>query len=128
MNTLEQQYAAQIYEQVQQYGEKYPDKESKERKKYGSMSHKLPILVRTAGLVQALAFVDSRGKDPHHALLEHLAQVVVEDSASAFLKQSREGGLQTYMYLTKRTLLALTWYKRFAESVLDVAPTESGED
>lgn len=128
MNTLEQEFAAKIYTQVKQYETDYPKEDSKERKKYGSMSHKLPILVRKAGLAQALAFVDSRGQAPHHDLLEHLAQVVVDDNTSELLKQSRESDLQTYMYLTRRTMLALAWYKRFAQSILKVKSTDSGEE
>lgn len=128
MNTLEQQFAAQIYAQVKKYEDNYPKEDSKERKKYGSMSHKLPILVRTAGLAQALAFVDSRGKDPHHDLLGHLAQVVVNSNTSELLRQSRESDLQAYMYLTRKTMLALTWYKRFAQSILKVEATDDVED
>ena len=73
MKTLEQEFAAEIYTQVVEYGNKN-QKDSPERKQYGSMAHKLPILVRTAGLTQALAFVESRGKEPYRALLRTSCQ------------------------------------------------------
>jgi CRISPR-associated protein Cmr5 len=126
MKTLEQSFAAQIYDQVSAYGGQHP-LDSDERKQYGSMAHKLPVLLHTAGLVQALAFVHSRGKDPHQELLGHLAQVVMEGDVEAFLQQSREVDLQNYIYLTNRTMLALKWYKRFAQSVLKVEPAEEGD-
>lgn len=137
MSNREQEYAARIYEQVKDYGDEH-SKDSKPRKQYGSMAHKLPILVRQAGLVQALAFVETRGKDPHKVLLQNLAEVVLDGdnpTAERLVTESRsaDGGLQAYMYLTEKTLLALTWYKRFAQSVLNVKPTdeddnEGGED
>jgi len=123
MKTLEQELASKIYIQVKAFGDEHP-KESLERNKYGAMSYKLPILVRTAGLVQALSFVDSRGQPPHHKLLEHLAQVVVENDKKTFLDKSRKSDLQEYTYLTLKTMLALKWYKRFAQSVLEVVPTD----
>lgn len=127
MKTLEQKYAEQIYQQVEQFGEQNPEG-TKKRKQYGSMSHKLPVLVRTAGLTQALAFVDSRGKDAHKDLLAHLADVVVGGDTETFLAKSREDELQDYMYLMRKTMLALTWYKRFAQSVLKVEPTDDDEE
>ena len=126
MKTLEQQFAAKIYEQVDQYGDDH-QLGSDERKKYGSMAHKLPKLVKTAGLVQALAFVSSRGKDPHKALLEHLAFVVTDNNTGDFLLQSQNAEIQDYIYLTKRTMLALKWYKRFAQSILKVEPATEGD-
>ncbi len=127
MRTLEQDIAAQVYDQVAKYGEQHA-KGSTECKQYGSMAYKLPILVRTAGLAQALAFVESRGSDPSHKLLEHLAQVVSESSKKDFLDQIRNAEMNMYIYLTRRTMLALKWYKRFAESVLEVTATDEGPE
>ena len=127
MKTLEQEFAADIYEQVAQYGKDNP-KDSSKRKQYGSMAHKLPILVRSAGLTQALAFVDSRGKDAHHDLLNHLASVTAKCEKQEFLQLSRDAELQQTIYLTRRTMLALKWYKRFAQSVLEVEATDEGEE
>ena len=125
MKTLEQQFAAQIYDQVLPY----KGKEEAERKQYGSMTYTLPILVRSAGLAQALAFVASRKKDVYDQLLDHLAKVVLGNTADkeGYLEQSRKAEMQEYMRLTRRTMLALKWYKRFAESVLDVKSTDAND-
>jgi CRISPR-associated protein Cmr5 len=122
MKTMEQEFAGKVYKQVKEREGK-PD-----AKKYGSMAHKLPILIRTAGLAEALAFVESRGKDPLDALLDDLAGVVSGQSRQDFVAQSRSADLQTYVYLTRRSLLALKWFKRFAQSVLGVDATEEGDN
>jgi len=108
---------------VSQYPGHLP-KESKERKRYGSMAHKLPILVRQAGLVQALAFVKSRDKPPYDKLLEHLGETVGE---ADLFETCRTANLTEYIYLAERVMLALKWYKRFAQSVLKVDATEDIE-
>jgi len=117
MLTRDQRYAEQIYQQVSQVPEA-------ERQKYGSMAHKLPILIRTAGLAQALAFVDSRGSDEQKKLLDHIAAVVNEPDLVA---RSRTAELADYMRLTRNVLAALLWYKRFAQSVLGVEAGEEAE-
>jgi CRISPR-associated protein Cmr5 len=118
MKTLEQEMAGLVYAKVKAFEGKT------DAKQYGAMAHKLPILVRTAGLAEALAFVESRGKDPAKALLNDLAQVVSAVEKEKFLEQSRAAPMQEYVYLTRRTMLALKWFKRFSQSVLKVDPTE----
>jgi CRISPR-associated protein Cmr5 len=98
---------------------------------YGSMAHKLPVLIRSAGLAQALAFVQSRGKPPHKELLDHLAKVVLSESADGgqLAKKSRDTEqLSEYMYLTHASVAALVWYKRFAQSVLNVDASDATSD
>jgi CRISPR-associated protein Cmr5 len=128
---LEQKFASKIYEQVTDYKKEKADKNI--YKRYGSMAYTLPILVRTAGLAQALSFVESKSKQdavhPYTYLLNHLAEVVIEEkNGKKLAEQSRSADLKNYMYLTRRTMLALKWYKRFAESVLDVTSTTKMED
>lgn len=123
MLTRNQRYASAIYKQVSQIQSKY---EKKERNEYGSMSHKLPILIRSAGLAQALAFVASRGSDSQQELLEGLAKVVINQDASAddLLTRSRTSPLNQYMQLSQSVMAALLWYKRFAQSVLGVEASQ----
>lgn len=128
---LEQEFASKIYEQVTNYKE--IEKDVKVQKRYGSRAYSLPIMVKTAGLAQALAFVQSKSKGdvkhPYTHLLNHLAEVVIEiPNGSEFAKQSRNANLQEYMYLTRRTMLALKWYKRFAETLLGVTSTTADEE
>lgn len=123
MQTRDQRYAEKIFGQVSQLLQR----PRPEQKQYGSMAHKLPVLIRTAGLAQALAFVEARGKDPHRDLLKHLELTLYGNNAdpNRLVARSRDAKLTEYRQLTHNTLKALMWYKRFAQSVLDV---EAGED
>ena len=125
MHTLQQEYAKKVYKTVESFGQQYI-KGTPERTQYGSMAHKFPVLVRQAGLIQGLAFVHTRGKEVHKVLLEDLAQVVADQSADEFVRQCQEADLTAYMWLTRQTLSALEWFKRFAQSVLEVDPGEEG--
>ncbi|MDQ2809290.1 MAG: type III-B CRISPR module-associated protein Cmr5 [Chloroflexota bacterium] len=133
MRTREQEYAVAVFKRVDKVKKDHPPKDGKGDPyltKYGSMAHKLPVLIRTAGLAQALAFVytreEKRGGEigPLHQLLNDLAEVVLgENDGAKLAKRSREAQLGVYMRLTEQALAALVWYKRFAESVLDVKAT-----
>lgn len=98
-----------------------------ERNKYGAMAHKLPVLIRTAGLAQALGFLDAKSSEKmNERLLKDLASTLGKRD-DELLRESRGENNQSlgdYLRLTQETLAALLWYKRFAQSVLGV---EAGE-
>jgi len=125
MKTLSQEYATSAYKQVSAFGNKYKEG-NPERKQYGAMAHKLPVLVRQAGLIQALVFVETRGKESQRRLLEDLANTLGRADAKTFREECQKADLPDYMWLTRQTLAALEWYKRFAESVLNIKPGEEG--
>ena len=134
MLTREQAYAAKIYAQV--ISEIAPMAPAKQ-KKYGSMAHKLPVLIRVAGLAQALQFVESRGSNEHRRLLKHLALTLdytddggdnAPTAEAKMLAESRTLGIAAYMHLTQRALTALQWYKRFAQSVLKVEAGDQADN
>lgn len=131
MQTRNQKLAVDIFAKVSEFRGRFTDEHDKVKKEhetkvklYGSLAHKLPVLIRQAGLAQALAFVDARGRDTQKDLLTHLS-LTVKKSEDGLLTRSREANLGEYVQLTRETLAALTWYKRFAQSVLEV---EAGED
>lgn len=127
MLTRHQSYAARIFEQVNELRE-CTEWTEKERKKYGSMAHRLPVLIRKAGLAQALAFVEARCGTEGQRLLDHLAVVIGEKTRSELLCRSRTASLPDYMHLTRQVLAALFWYKRFAQSVLNVEAGDNSEE
>ena len=139
MLTLDQQYAISAHQRVTKIKEKYLDEE-KSRNKYGSTAHKLPILIRTAGLAQALAFVETRGKNdgkdkdgkkrenPYKDFLQDLEATVGTNGQGTLAKRAREAELEDYMLLTQQVLHALLWYKRFAQSILDVDASTTVDD
>lgn len=127
MRTREQEYAVKVFERVQARA----TLDKKKRDAYGAMAHNLPVLIRTAGLTQALAFVQARHKEenaPPRLLLTDLAHVLGKPNLVAL---SRTAHLPEYLRLTSDTLQALLWFKRYAESVLGVdiatAATQSDE-
>lgn len=130
MQTRDQAYAVKIFRQVkEEVRERHRDKRYVDA--YGSMAHKLPVLIRSAGLAQALEFVEARGKPAHRDLLDHLAEVVLGtgNGRGRLREQSRETtDLREYMRLTHESLAALLWYKRFAQSVLDVKDASHERD
>ena len=124
MQTREQKYAELTYNQVHAiWGE-----DKTYHKKYGSLAHKLPILVHQAGLAQALAFAATRKPDAQQELLKHLAATVIDDDFDELLKQSRESSMLEYMRLSEDVMLALTWYKRYVQFVLGVDSTVDDEE
>lgn len=158
MQTREQEYAEIIFGQVNDFKDAAhnrhkdkPQQAKQEIDQYGSMAHQLPVLVRTAGLAQALTFVEARGKPAHKQLLDDLALVFDKETREklAAAKQeankqeankpeplpspgaklaaaARTSDLPAYMRLTQQVLAALIWYKRFAQSVLDVESGDKG--
>jgi CRISPR-associated protein Cmr5 len=121
LTSRSQRYAAAVYSKVKAIKDD-PDKSRPFYKKYGGMAHKLPVLIRTAGLVQALAFVEekSNGNAAWRRLLDDLYDVVGKTNDETLFDASIKENLFSYMHLTRKTMDALIWFKRFAVSVLDV--------
>lgn len=115
MQTREQLYAKTVYEKVAERKNQY---QQEDKNKYGSMAHKLPILIRSAGLCQSLEFINTR-KDAQRDILADLAAVIGHTETS-LLTRSREAQITEYMLLTEHALAALLWFKRYAQSVLEV--------
>jgi CRISPR-associated protein Cmr5 len=119
MQTRDQIYAVTVYEQVSNI------RREPEYKKYGAMAHKLPILIRTAGLAQALAFVEARGKEIQKRLLIDLKATIEPNDPRTLLVHAQSADLSEYMRLTQQIMAALLWYKRFAQSILGVDASEA---
>lgn len=120
LRTRDQERAATAYECV------HSVKDAAYADDYGRMALKLPVLVRSAGLAQALAFVEAKGtsKDGYKKLLEHIGRVTGEtDLAQA----SRSAPLSRYMQLTHEVLAACLWFKRFSQSVLNADASKGDE-
>lgn len=128
MRTLEQRFASDVYEKVNAYAQAHPQ-DDPQRKRYGAMAQELPVLIHTAGLAQALAFVDAKAtganEKPYRQLLDDLAGVLEFADRAKLAEKSREvPTLAEYADLTRRALLALTWFKRFSQSILKVDATQ----
>jgi CRISPR-associated protein Cmr5 len=118
MKTLQQHMAVSALDRVKAFK---GNATAEAQDKYSTMARKLPVLILSAGLVEALAFVESRGDNAQTRLLDDVAHTVNwpgATSAETLAERSRTAELGEYMLLTRRVIDALTWYKRYAESVL----------
>lgn len=101
---------------------------------YGGLCHSFPVMVRTCGLCQALAFSKAKageGKDSrekaHALLLKHVQEVLGVNGD--LLNAVREASTSQYMLYTRRILTSWVYFKRFAESILKVSSSaEVGGD
>jgi len=133
-----------------------PNEQRPERKAYGSLAHRLPALIRTSGLASALVFIETRdGKEGHKAFVEDFKEALaalakevgvsapknqnipIPNQTAARLKSGASTGdvtqlvleldLTSYQLLTLEALALAMWFKRFAQSVLGVSPTEESQ-
>jgi len=122
--TLEQARAAMAYAHIRTVTVK------EEQVLYGSMALKLPALIRSAGLCQALYFVKSRPKPVLKTLLDHLGEQLHRvdadiDDMESLCARARATDLAQYVWLTREALAAASWYGRLARSEWGVV---AGED
>jgi CRISPR-associated protein Cmr5 len=125
--TLEQQRASMAFEHLAVVTEET------DRKVYGGMALKLPALIRSAGLCQALYFVKSRRKDPLNILLSHLSQQLARvdpgiTNMDSLCEKTREADAAGYIWLTREALASVTWYGRLARSEWGVDPSEATKE
>ena len=127
MATLEQRRARLAFDHVNDVKAR---RSPAAQKKYGSMVHAMPTLLRSAGLSQALHFVASRSDENQRLLLDHLAVQLHRidesiDGPEKLLARVREVELPRYLRLTSEALACATWYRRFVQGVLRVEAGDS---
>ncbi|MBX2990247.1 MAG: type III-B CRISPR module-associated protein Cmr5 [Bacteroidetes bacterium] len=136
MKTRAQRHLELASELVLKVAQKYPQEDNKVRKTYGSLCHSFPVMVRTCGLCQAVAFSkakaagdDSRIADAHRLLLEHLGELLhaVNSAISKddVVSPIRSASATVYMLYTRQILTSWIYFKRFAESILKVQAGEN---
>jgi CRISPR-associated protein Cmr5 len=127
MATLDQQRAQAAFKDVSALAD--PGRAAA-AKKYASIVHKLPALITSAGLCQALHFIQARGNPDQLLVLDHLAsQLKRVDSGIAnrqqLMEKVRTAELGTYLRLTQEAFTCAAWYRRMVQGVLKI---EAGED
>ena len=132
MKTRQQEMAGAVYEKISAYQTLHKeDGSSNCIDLYGGMAMKLALLVQNAGLVQALAFVQAKAsgerEEPYQTLLNDIAAVVLGEEEKQLLDLSMRAEISEYMFLTRQTMLALEWFKRFSQSILKLSPTDNTE-
>lgn len=115
-------YMKQAHVDVQRVKETISDE--KVWKAYGALCHQVPMLVLTNGLALTAAFIESKAKPggPHELVRNHLANVLGLPPGTNLRTYLTNLKLtpEQYMLDTFTVLDAWIFYKRFAESILDV--------
>lgn len=131
MATLDQRRAALAFEHVSELVG-----DAKNAQKYASMVHKLPALLASAGLCQALHFVESRSDEQRahqRKLVDHLAKQLERTdpkitSAAKLLERARQANLAEYLRLTEETIACAAWYRRMVQAVLKMEATDADRE
>ncbi|MER3480108.1 MAG: type III-B CRISPR module-associated protein Cmr5 [Meiothermus sp.] len=104
----------------------HPDPSPQSTKgRYQALCQNFPVMVRTMGLAQALAFAEAKkGEEKglpqaYGLLLEHVARVL-ELPPGQLLNTVKTDHAGQYMHRTRRVLEAWVFFKRMAESQLEV--------
>ena len=101
------------------------------KKEYGALAHKLPGMILQNGLAQTTGFLLAKGKPEHLALLDDLNAVLLAPGAvsttttdgPALHDRVIQSKLTETMHLTRRSLEASGWIKRYVQGVLRVDAT-----
>jgi len=99
------------------------------QKKYGALAHKLPGLILQNGLAQATGFLIAKGKDEHWAVLDdlrailHATQATTAANRADLHQEIIAADLTQTMLLTRRSLEAAGWMKRYVQGVLGIDAT-----
>ncbi len=112
MRTRAQKWAEDAYNRVKARAQ------GDKAEKYKDMALKFPVLVRQAGLSQALAFVASRGEEAHKNLVNDLAKTLGREGLDALAREAMGAELLAYLRLTREVLGVAEWYKRFAQALI----------
>jgi CRISPR-associated protein Cmr5 len=98
------------------------------KKEYGSLAHKLPVLILQNGLAQATGFLLAKGKDEHLALLDDLAHLLGDAGGKTLHQTVIAADVAQTMLLTRRGLEAAGWLKRYVQGVLKVNATGAEDE
>lgn len=110
--SLEQQRAKFAWERVQGCS-----------KDYTNLAKAAPALIMNNGLMQALAFYQSKGKKHHLALNQHLCEwlrqrgIVPQADFASVMGALHGADAATFRRATEETLALLKWIRQFAAAV-----------
>ena len=134
IRSIEQGRAKFAYDQVKDIADLDPDQdgldpEEAERikdlqKKYKSGAKKLPVLIKTNGLGQALAFINNRdsGHKELYAMIGqwlHCKHLLELDEDANLVNVVISKTSSEYRRLTTETLALLNWVRRFVDGLMD---------
>lgn len=124
---IEQGRAKYAFDKVRNVSEYGPDSL---KKAYKSAAKKLPVLIKTNGLGQSLAFIKGRN-DGYIKLYEQIGDWLQTEDAKALVPpgelvdQVIQLQSSDYRQVTLETLAMLNWIRRFVDGLMtDVEPSD----
>ena len=96
---------------------------------YGALAHKLPGMILENGLAQATGFLLAKGNPEHRVLLDDLcvvlraAETTTASDGPRLHQEVLNSDLDRTLILTRLSLEAAGWLKRYAQGVLRVDAT-----
>jgi CRISPR-associated protein Cmr5 len=98
------------------------------QKTYGGLCHEFPVMVRTCGLCQAVAFSldKAEGNEAHALLLDHVSSVL-GIPRNQLAQRIETMPTTEYMLATRKVVSAWLFFKRFAVSILKVKGAHEAE-
>lgn len=126
MRTRDQRRAEGAYSRVAKR------KGSKTEAEYKRFVKRFPALTMNAGLAQAVAFAESKASEESNDLpgiLDDIAALIDPGLAGvAYAQEVRTAGIERYQWLTRETLAATGWLKRYAEALLRDPDSDQEDD
>ena len=107
-----------------------------DKEKYGALAHKLPGMILENGLAQATGFLLAKDTPEHRVLLDDLcvvlraAETTTAGDGSGLHQGIIDSDVDRTLMLTRRSLEAAGWLKRYAQGVLrvDATGTRAADD
>ncbi|HNC87022.1 MAG TPA: type III-B CRISPR module-associated protein Cmr5 [Agitococcus sp.] len=124
METRDQKYAKAAFPKVS------AQKNTAIEKGYRTLALNFPVMVLQSGLAQAVGFLMAKAnsQNEYAVYLNDLASILLNKDAKALHDDIINSPLANYQHLTRQTLEASAWLKRYSQSLLTKkSETESAE-
>ncbi len=98
-------------------------KDSNIKTQYRTLALNFPTMIMQSGLVQAIGFLQAKGKPEHQKMLQHMAHLLgYHNGEQANIERLKNEILQSnltqYQLLTRKALNASGWLKRYTQALL----------
>ncbi|MCY3843817.1 MAG: type III-B CRISPR module-associated protein Cmr5 [Acidobacteria bacterium] len=129
MNVRTHAVARAAYECVAARRDETKGIQGADNKRYGALAHKLTGMILANGLAQATGFLLAKGNREHLELLDDLCAVLratettTAGDGAGLHQEIIDSDLERTLMLTRRSLQAGGWLKRYVQGVLRVDAT-----
>ncbi|MDI1224022.1 MULTISPECIES: type III-B CRISPR module-associated protein Cmr5 [Acinetobacter] len=87
--------------------------------KYRTLALNLPTMIMQSGLAQTIGFLMAKSKEEHRSFLDHIATLLNFNTPEDFHKAILKSNITQYQLLTRKSLDAASWLKRYTQALLN---------